>query len=241
MNYVYIKKGNRNYKYRTWDIKDDKEGLICIHCNTWKPPSAYSKNKKAFLGIRSTCRDCAKIEKETFYKSKKGVIQTIWDSQKRSAKEREMNPPSYTKEWFFEWVESQDVFHEIYDKWIQSGYDRWQKPSVDRLDPFESYTPTNIEVTTWQENVDRNLKAVKKGEARVEYAPVIQLDMEGNFIKEFINVRIAERELNIAYQNIWKVCNNRRNHAGNYKWMYLKDYMEKNPEFISELKCIKKL
>lgn len=51
-----------------------------------------------------------------------------------------------------------------------------------------------------------------------KHVPIIQLDLNGNFIKEWDNISLAKNELNI--KNINKVLNNKRTHAGGYKFIY---------------------
>lgn len=54
--------------------------------------------------------------------------------------------------------------------------------------------------------------------------PIIQLDLNGNFITEFISIREAERITKIHSSTISRVCKNERKSAGNYLWKYKKDY-----------------
>lgn len=51
--------------------------------------------------------------------------------------------------------------------------------------------------------------------------PVIQFDVNGNFIKKFNSISHAFKETNIY--NIWGACNNRKI-AGGYFWMYKETY-----------------
>lgn len=48
--------------------------------------------------------------------------------------------------------------------------------------------------------------------------PVIQMDLQGNFIKEWEYIRDAARELNLSVGNISSVCHGRLKKTGNYKW-----------------------
>lgn len=52
------------------------------------------------------------------------------------------------------------------------------------------------------------------------YKPIIQYDKNMNFIKEFQSAREAERETNVAYQNISKCCNYERKTAGKFIWRF---------------------
>ena len=50
--------------------------------------------------------------------------------------------------------------------------------------------------------------------------PVIQYDLEGNFIKEWEATKIASTKLNIHASNITNCCKNNRKTAGGYIWKY---------------------
>lgn len=49
---------------------------------------------------------------------------------------------------------------------------------------------------------------------------ILQLDKEGNFIKEWNSMTAVKKELNIPISNISKVCNNKIKSAGGYVWKF---------------------
>lgn len=49
---------------------------------------------------------------------------------------------------------------------------------------------------------------------------VLQFDLNGTFIKEWVSIAEASRELHISSANILKVCKGERNRTKNYKWKY---------------------
>jgi hypothetical protein len=53
---------------------------------------------------------------------------------------------------------------------------------------------------------------------------VIQLSLEGHYIKEWLNITDAGRELGINRSNITSACRGRYKFAGDFKWMYKEDY-----------------
>lgn len=50
--------------------------------------------------------------------------------------------------------------------------------------------------------------------------PVRQLDMDGNFIKEYPSTREAERQTGVACEQISRCCKGRNHHAGGCRWEY---------------------
>ena len=53
---------------------------------------------------------------------------------------------------------------------------------------------------------------------------IVQLTLDGEFIKEWNGAAEAGNVLNIQYKNINAVCRGKRNNAGGYRWMYISDY-----------------
>ena len=53
---------------------------------------------------------------------------------------------------FYEWSLSSPEYNTLYDKWVQSGYNKKLSPSIDRVDPSEGYTLSNIRWVTHSEN-----------------------------------------------------------------------------------------
>jgi len=56
---------------------------------------------------------------------------------------------------FYEWALSSRDFHELFEKWENSKYDRKLSPTVDRIDPNFGYTIENMQWLTHSENSRR--------------------------------------------------------------------------------------
>lgn len=53
---------------------------------------------------------------------------------------------------------------------------------------------------------------------------VIKLDLEENFLYEYISVSEASRQTSVFVQNICACCTGKQKSAGGFKWMYKEDY-----------------
>ena len=73
----------------------------------------------------------------------------------------------------------------------------------------------NLEWVTTSENQLHSYYVLKNN-----LKPVIQYDLEGNFIKEWEATKIASIKLNIHASNITNCCKNNRKTAGGYIWKY---------------------
>lgn len=66
--------------------------------------------------------------------------------------------------------------------------------------------------------ISNGRKGKNVGESNHKSRSVLQYDLNGNFIMEWQSINQAQKLLNITH--ISCVCNNKRNHAGGYKWIY---------------------
>ena len=101
------------------------------------------------------------------------------------------------------------------------------KPTVNHIDCDRTNNCVeNLEWNTYAENNDYALKMMKdKGinkKNNKESKPVIQYDLDGNFIKEYPSYREAQRQTGIT--TIYVACKGiNQKTAGGYKWKYKED------------------
>lgn len=201
------------------------EGVLHLKCNkcfNFFTLDKFSKSKKDKLWkVSYECKVCRNKEKTQYCLTKKGVIQTIWDSQLSSCKKRKCEPPKYNKEQFKAWILGQEeLFDTLYNTWVDSEYKQELKPSVDRLDNFETYSLDNIRLTTWGDNKELGHLEHRKAKLPNQiYCPVYQIK-DGEIVGEFISMSEVERVLGIPQGNVWKVCNGERHTAGGFGWIH---------------------
>jgi len=157
--------------------------------------------------------------------SKLGVCTNMYFRQLSHSKKRGHKPPSYTKEWLYEYLVNNKTFNDLYNLWALSGYDKWLIPSVDRIDDNIGYEPTNIQVITFRENNLKGGKSLKAGITRrnggtTDIKPVVKMNEDYTDIETYISSHEAERRTGIAQQNIGKVCLGKRPRAGGFRWRY---------------------
>ena len=75
---------------------------------------------------------------------------------------------------------------------------------------------------------------VKKGKEHPFSRDILQLDLNGNIIKEFAGSFEADRETGINQAHIIKCCKNKQITAGNYFWVYKEDYSKEKIEKLKE-------
>ena len=93
----------------------------------------------------------------------------------------------------------------------------------------------NLEWCTQKYNInygthnERCAKALSK--------PIVQLSLNGEFIKYWKSAKQAERKLNINCSHIGRCCKGKHKSAGKYKWKYLSDYINEQIQYLQVLKA----
>lgn len=137
------------------------------------------------------------------------------------------------------------------------------KPCIDHIDtnrqrnvievdengvPVENSTLTNIRWVTYKENDNNPLTRKHKSENNGMFGKlgsehncsisIVQLTLDGQFIKKWAAASEVERELGINRSSIIQCCKGKRKSAGGFKWMYLSDWLKvckRKPEDIKPL------
>ena len=162
-----------------------------------------------------------KIYSQKRNRTKDGLIKAIYQGQKGSSIARGHNAPEYCIKWFTEWMCDKQFFHNQYDKWVKSGYDKDVKPSVDRIEDNVGYTKDNIQITTWKINREKSYKDTRSGKLKNGSRPQIEVSkysLDGCFIESFVSIMEAKRQTGISNGHISECCNNKRKSAGGFLW-----------------------
>ncbi len=189
---------------------------ICIKCGELKT-EFFSKGKGK---ISKLCKECDRKRISDYRKTKQGLIGTIYQSQKLSSKNRNMELPNYTLKELREWCHKQPKFDKLYLDWVVSGYNKMKVPSIDRLDDYKPYTFDNIQLMNWEENDLKGKSDRLNGVNNKNKRPVVQYTLDDDYVNDFCSIAEASRELKINVSSISSVCLNVRKTAGGYKWKY---------------------
>lgn len=213
----------------TIELRDKLNNIIhlkvCCHCKKEKNVNDFYKNKSCPDGIHKECKDCHNNRVDKYVKTKKGLIYNIYYHQHKRCKLKCIPLPSYTKHELYRWIIKQDLFHELYNQWTESDYEKNLIPSIDRKNDFKGYSFDNIQLMTWLENKKKYDNDRKNGINNKNNVAVLQYDLDGNFIKEYYSINQAVRETGLS--NIWAVCNKLRKQNCGYVWRYKYENNEK--------------
>lgn len=148
------------------------------------------------------------INKYTF----KYVSREIYNHQCGNSKQRGHKKPNYTLKEFRIWLKSQNNFNLIWGNWVKSNFEKWLKPSVDRIKDDLPYTFGNIQLVTWKYNFNKGNNSRK--------SPVLQFDLDGNFIKEYESATDAKNISGFCRTKISNCCNGHAKSHKGFIWKF---------------------
>ena len=204
----------------------------CSKCGEEKTLSEFHKQKGRGIGIASRCKPCSSVDRKEKSHSKQFFVLKTYGTQKRSSKERGHPMPDYTREQLKSWLFSQDLFHELHKKWAESDYDTNKRPSVDRKDDYKPYTLSNIQLMTWGGNRSKHHADRKRGANTKISLAVIQMDLDGNVIKEHHSFNSAAREMNIISGHIGNCARGHLDTTRGFRWAYKDAYLAEKAEKV---------
>lgn len=154
-------------------------------------------------------------------KTKDGVTCDMYAHHRGHSKTRGHKEPEYNLQELRYWCYEQDIFHALFDDWVKSGYDKWHKPSIDRIDPNKHYFFENMQLMTFRENNKKGAYEHKFNEFNTK-KPVVRIDKDGIEVK-FDSISEAEHCLEVkrGKSKISLVCNGKRKTHLGYKWRWL--------------------
>lgn len=202
--------------------------MICTKCKKDKKETEFYKNDNYSSGYNVYCIQCQKDNSRRISRTEQGVIKSIYNGQLSSSKRRGHIMPLYSLEDLSTWL-YENNFKIFYDIWVQSGYQKDLKPSVDRLNDFKGYSFDNIKLTTWCDNRNKQYDDFRKnklpngGYFGGGHKAVEAINEDGTVFKEFISMAEAKRYFGLAtHANISMCCSNKKTKCAGYKWRYKK-------------------
>lgn len=178
----------------------------CNKCDELKPFSEFCRHKGNKDGRAYSCKSCSYSKRIEYRKTRESIAPRIYSSQKQSSEIRNHELPNYTRIDLQNWIFSQPNFEELYNNWVESGYDKMMKPSVDRKNDYLPYTLDNIRLVTWMQNNDKHYEDRKNGINNKHSKSVSKFDLSGNLIDTYYSQKQAGRVTGISPVSISRCC-----------------------------------
>ena len=194
---------------------------ICKKCGEEKSLALfYVDRSRVNVQPRHICKECDNKENALYRKSIEGIITQAYSHQKECSKTRGHIPPTYTRNELRDWILAQPNFMPLYTAWVDSGYVKNLKPSIDRLNDAVGYTFDNIQLVAFGENTRKQYDKILSGEKVNFHRKVNQYTLEGKFIQTFNSAREAKRVLDKKGIAITGCCLGTHPTAGGFYWRY---------------------
>ena len=192
----------------------------CIVCNEVKILVEFGIKKTCTDGRLNQCKVCIAKKALAVRRTKKGLVKRIYHGQKKNSIHRGHPMPTYTIDELRLWFKCNPVSDQLFLEWRASGYEKMLAPSVDRIDDYKGYSLDNIQLLTWQDNLDKSHIDRKEGRNNKHNKAVIQLTLDSEFMEEFHSAAEADRQTSIDRVSIGRCCVNKSQTAGGFKWKY---------------------
>ena len=199
------------------------EVQICTKCKKTKLLHLFNNSKVTEDGKTYYCKKCTNNAFTDTVHTKKGVLAKIYSAQRSGSKKRGHVLPNYTLEELRTWAFDQQIFHTLYDAWVESKYQKPLVPSFDRLDDYKPYSLNNIQIMTWQENNDKFTADEKSGINTKRSKCVLQYSLDDVFIAEHHSAASAARSLGKgrgAGGHITNCCKGKWEQIYKFKWKF---------------------
>lgn len=158
------------------------------------------------------------------YRSKNGVLSHLYYEQSRRSKRMQWPPPNYNRHYILTRFLDDPLFDNLYASWVESGFQKMLRPSLDRIDASKPYMQTNIQMMTLGDNLR---KAALYEHARTEVA---MCELDGREIKRFNSMTEAAKAIGGQVSEISVCCRNQNRAHKGYRWQYCGRLRYINPD-----------
>jgi hypothetical protein len=161
---------------------------------------------------------------EIYRHKPKGMLANLYHKMSYRNKKNRYGELPFTLEGFKDWAFESEEFLYLFDVWVQSGYSKKFKPSVDRTNPYEGYHFDNMQWMFWYNNHQKGIGEVAKKKRK----PILMYK-EGKRLGKFKSIEDAREFLGMKSNgDIVMVLRGQRDTVKGYSFIY------ENPELLEQ-------
>jgi len=177
---------------------------ICNKCKINKPLSDFEKRANHKDNLDNWCKICRNDYRHLH------VQNNPWYTSYRKLKERCNNFKSDNYRYYGgRGIKSLITLKEIKTLWFRDKAYLLKRPSIERKNSSKDYTFENCEFIEMGENIGRSCRK-----------PILQFDLDGNFIKEWPSASHAGKAMNRNPEGIRQCLIGKTKKSNNFIWKY---------------------
>lgn len=161
---------------------------------------------------------------EVYRHKPKGMLTNLYHKMNQRNIKNGYGRLSFTLNDFRSWAYTSEEFLYLFDVWVQSGYSKKFKPSVDRKNPYKGYTFNNMQWMFWYNNYQKGIHEVSEKKRK----PVLMYK-DGEYLGKFKSIEDAKEFLGMKSNgDIVMVLQGKRKKVKGYTFVY------ENSELLEE-------
>jgi len=203
----------------------------CKKCYKVKPLTDFGNSKLGKLGKKSKCSVCLNLEGKERSRTVNGLIANIYSTQQSRSKLKDAPALHYTQDELSVFMKTQEEFASMFIFWEESGYDKFRRPSIDRVDDHLNYSLDNIQLLTWRENLDKACRDRLQGNNTKKLKSIRVYDINGKYIEDVYSVAETARRYNTHTTNIHECAVGNKGMFNGYIFRYTKDAPDAVPPY----------
>lgn len=206
----------------------------CTKCHKRKTLDDFYKDKNNKTGYRNSCKKCDKEKHKEWLENNKNYMNEYHKNYRLENKEKikqDRLKLKKEKPWYdsyfrakqrcnnynckdYPWYGGKGILFLLTQKeynilWLRDKAYDMQNPSIDRIDSNGHYTFENCRF------IEQSLNSSKD-----KRKPIVQYDLEGNFIREWESITNAAKETNQSHSNIADCCKGKTKTAKGSVWKF---------------------
>lgn len=192
---------------------------FCPNCDKYKTEDNFYKDRSKKDGLKIYCKECRRLQsKEEYIKYKQRILNQQKDKYKKYPWKRTLkgikdrcnnsNNKDYNN-YGGRGIECRITEEELKELWFRDKAYEMKWPSIDREDNDGHYEFENCRYLEFGDNSGKD-----------KTTPILQYDLDGNFIREWESLTEASKCLNIFKTNISSNIRGKTKQSCGFVWKY---------------------